>query len=106
MPQPFDATTKDLLEFSPEEWPRVAGLGTGKVEIIDADISTVSGATDKVIRVQAPRPSLLSIDFQSGPDVDAPSRMLVYNAVLGHRHKLPVRSLLVLLAPKADLIHF
>ena len=84
MSKPFDATSKDLLEFSPEEWPKLVGLAAGKVEIIDADISTVSGATDIVIRITSPRPALLSIDFQSGPDADAPSnrRAALYRGVL------------------------
>jgi hypothetical protein len=45
---------------------------------------------------------VLHLDFQSGPDPDVSSRMLLYN-VLAHRHfDEPVLTALVLLRPKAD----
>ena len=47
----FDATLKDLLEESPAAWPGLVGEPARNVEVIDADISTLSGAADKVLRV-------------------------------------------------------
>jgi len=42
-------------------------------------------------------------DFQSGPDATVPRRTHRYNALLEDRHDLPVESIVVLLARKANL---
>jgi predicted transposase YdaD len=97
----FDATLKSMLEESPPDWPILVGQPPSRVEVIDADISTVSGATDKVLHVYGPPESIMHIDFQSGGDKLLPRRVHMYNAILEHRHGLPVRSVVVLLAPKA-----
>src|SRR5438552_17404464 len=103
MPMDFDATLKALLEESPSDWPVLIGERRSEVEVIDADIATVSGATDKVLRVRGAPDWILHIDFQSGPDDSLPRRVHMYNAVLENRHRLLVRSLVVLLAPRANL---
>jgi hypothetical protein len=55
--------------------------------VIDADIATVSGAADKVLRVEARPPYLLHLEFVSGQDSAAlPSTLHVRNALLGDRH--------------------
>jgi predicted transposase YdaD len=97
----FDATLKALLEESPADWPMLIGQPRSEVELIDADISTLSGATDKVIRVQATPAWLLNIEFQSSPDETLPRRLHLYNTLLENRHELLVRSLVVLLSPRA-----
>ena len=60
----------------PDDWVAMTGH-RGKAEIIAADVSTVSAATDKVLRVRGARgkPDWLSdINFQSGPDASVPRR--------------------------------
>jgi hypothetical protein len=52
MSKPFDATMKDILALAPEAWPRLLGYPAPKAEVISADIATVSGAADHVIRVK------------------------------------------------------
>jgi predicted transposase YdaD len=101
--KPFDATLKRLLEESPSDWPVLAGLPRTPVEVIDADISTVAGAADKVLRVRGSSDCIMHVEFQRGPDQGLPRRTHVYNAILEDRHELPVRSVLVLLTPSADL---
>jgi predicted transposase YdaD len=100
MPQPFDATLKDLVQAHPADW--VALLGgqvAGPIEVLTPDLSTVSAFADVVLRVPG---GVLHLDFQSGPDPDVSSRMLLYN-VLAHRHfDEPVLTVLILLRPKAD----
>jgi predicted transposase YdaD len=66
MSKPFDATLKALLEESPLDWPALAGKPAKAVELIDADIATVSGAADKVLRVRGTPDWILHIDFQAG----------------------------------------
>jgi predicted transposase YdaD len=103
MPKPFDATLKALLEESPRDWPALAGHPRRAVTVIDADVSTVTAATDKVLRAHGPPDEILHFDFQAGPDRTLPRRVHGYNALLEDRHGLPVRSVVVLLRPQADL---
>jgi predicted transposase YdaD len=101
--KPYDPTLKALVETEPESWPRLLGGPTGPTEVIDADIATVSGAADKVLRVSAHPPYLLHLEFVSGHDVLAlPRKLHVRNGLLEDRHELPVRSVAMLLRPEAD----
>jgi hypothetical protein len=101
--KPYDPTLKALVETEPEAWPALLGRPTGPTAVIDADIATVSGAADKVLRVSAELPYLMHLEFVSGHDVSAlPRKLLVRNALLEDRHDLPVRSGVVLLRPEAD----
>ncbi|MCS6861011.1 MAG: hypothetical protein NZT92_11910 [Abditibacteriales bacterium] len=48
MSKPFDATTM--------------GVQAAEVEVIDADLSTVTAAADKLIRVLSPAPWLVNLE--------------------------------------------
>jgi hypothetical protein len=101
--KPYDPTLKTLVEIEPESWPVLLGYPKAPTEIIDADIATVSGAADKVLRVSGNPPYLLHLEFVSGHDsATLPSTLLLRNGLLGHRHQLLVRSGAVLLRPEAD----
>jgi hypothetical protein len=103
MPVPIDDTLKHLTELSPEDWVIRGGWKAALATLIDADIATIAGATDKVIRVAGPTDWLLAVDFQAGHDTVAKlPDLLLYNSALFKRHGLPVRSLLVLLHRGAD----
>jgi predicted transposase YdaD len=101
--KPYDPALKALVETEPESWPAVLDRPTGPTAVIDADIATVSGAADKVLRVAAPTPYLLHLEFVAGHDtVELPGKLHLRNALLGDRHGLRVRSAAVLLRPEAD----
>jgi hypothetical protein len=103
MPGPIDDTLKHLTELSPQDWVVHGGWSAAPATLIDADIATISGATDKVIRVDDPQAWLLAIDFQVGHDTVAKlADLLLYNSALFKRHRIGVRSLLVLLHQGAD----
>ncbi len=103
MTKPYDAALKALVEIDPESWAALLGRPTGPTEVIDADIATVSGAADKVLRVAANPAYLLHLEFVSGHDAPAlPRKLHVRNALLEDRHELPVRSGVLLLRPDAD----
>lgn len=103
MPGPMDDTLKQLTELSPQDWVVQGGWSPAPATVIDADIATISGATDKVIRVTGPPHWLLSVDFQAGHNTLAKlPDLLLYNSALFRRHHLLVHSLLVLLHPGAD----
>src|ERR1700730_2710808 len=68
MPGPIDDALKHLTELSPQDWVVRGGWPATAAALIDADIGTISGAADKVIRVSSTPDWLLAIDFQSGHD--------------------------------------
>ena len=103
MSKPFDATLKAMLEASPADWPRLAGFRVGRAEVIDADVSTVTAATDKVLRVSGGLNAVMHFEFQAGPDAGLPRRVHGYNALLEDRHGQLIHSVVVLLRPEADL---
>jgi hypothetical protein len=99
----YDPTLKTLVEAGPGAWPALFGRPTGPTVVIDADIATVSGAADKVLRVAADPPYLLHLEFVSGHDsAGLPPKLLVRNGLLEDRHGLPVRTAVLLLRPEAD----
>ncbi len=103
MDKPYDATLKTLVEVTPDAWLDLLGLRRAPATVIDADIATVAGAVDKVIRVADDPAYLLHLDFHSGHDGPSiPRRVRLYNACLDYRHDLPVRSVVVVLRPEAD----
>src|SRR5262245_29137531 len=103
MSKPFDATIKGLIEARPPDWLALAGFAGARVELVDADIATVSGATDKVMRVTGPPDWFLLWDAQAGPDQTLPHRLHLYATLIQNRHGLPVRSVALLLRPQANL---
>ncbi len=101
--KPYDPTLKTLVEIEPESWPVLFGYAKEPTEVIDADIATVSGAADKVLRVSGDPEYLLHLEFISGHDsATLPSTLLMRNALLRYRHQLRVRSGAVLLRPESD----
>jgi hypothetical protein len=103
MPGPIDDALKHLTELSPQDWVVRGGWTAAPATLIDADIATLTGAADKVIRVEGPPDWLLAADFQAGHDaLSKLPDLLLYNSALFKRHGLPVRSLLVLLHRGAD----
>jgi predicted transposase YdaD len=102
MPHPFDAANKYILDHFPADWIALAGLPPGTVtQIADADLSSVSRAADKLVRVEAPEPYAAHIEFQSGPDARFDSRILVYNVLAEDSLGLRVLSVAFLLRPEA-----
>src|SRR5688500_2297789 len=102
MPKPFDASTKHLLETRPEDRLEYLGLPRGAVEVINADLATVTAAADKVMRVLGPPAWLAHVEPQAGPDPELDARVLEYNVLLDRRHGLPVQTVVVPLRPSAD----
>src|SRR5207245_9715430 len=101
--KPVDATLKDLVECGPADWPVLANLPAAPTRIIDADIATVRGAGDKVLRVETKPPYLLHLEFLSGHAArDQPVLLHKRNVLLEERHRLAVRTQGVVLRPEAD----
>ena len=101
---PFDATMKDLIESDPMAW---SALGSDqpalRVTLEDGDVSSVTAAADKVLRVEGEAGTWLQdLEPESGHAGEAPEKLYLYSTLLAHRHKLPVCSTLLLLRPEAN----
>ncbi len=103
MARPFDTALKQLIETYPADGMPLAGLRTeSAISVIDADIATIAAAADKVLQVQESPPWLLHFELQSSGETRLAERVHWYNALLRHRHGVPVRSVVVLLRRAAD----
>lgn len=102
MSKPFDASLKDLIAGYPSDWLSFLSISATEVEIIDADVSTVSADADKVFRIASDHPFLLHLELQSSPRTEPSEQLQWYNTLLRHRHRLPVRTIILLLRPEAD----
>jgi hypothetical protein len=100
----FDVTATDMIEDYPAIWPALAGPWPCRgVGVIDADVSTVSGAADKVLLVHGPEYDwILNLELQAGHTLDLPGRLHVNSTLLERRHDLLVRSVVVLLRRQAQ----
>jgi predicted transposase YdaD len=102
-PRPFDVATRGLIEADPAGWLAWLGLPfDGPVHAVDSDVSAVLAAVDKVLRVEGASPWLAHLEFQVSRDRDLPLRLHEYNAILRYRHRIRVRTTVVLLRRQAD----
>jgi predicted transposase YdaD len=107
MAGPFDATLKQLVDAFAADWvahlaPLVGLPPATAVEPLDADLSTVQPAVDKVFRLRPPAAGLLHLEPQSSWDGELPSRLLLYNVLLEHRYGGPVYTVALLLRRDAN----
>jgi hypothetical protein len=99
----FDVSAKELVWEDPEGWLARFGRGPlGPVEVIDSDITALTAAADKVLRVGGPAPYLVNIELQSGHDSELARTLWFRQAALDYRHGLPVHTVLVLLRREAN----
>ena len=83
MPGHVDDTLKQLTELSPQDWVVQGGWVAAAATLIDADIATITGATDKAIRVAGTPDWLLAVDEPKA--ALSPTRQLSF---LSHLHEL------------------
>ncbi len=104
MSKPYDATGKELLQMNPSAWAAFLGIvrSSDRVALVDAELSTVTAAADKILLINDDPPWLLDVKFQSWSNRHAPRQLLMYNGLLHEKHERPVASVLVVMAPNAD----
>lgn len=104
MPKPFDATTRLLSQTRPSDWIAYLGLPPGNATLLDTDLSTVSLAADRIVRVESgAMPYLLHLEFESGKDTaSVPFRLLQYSVNTKARFGVPVVSAVFLLHKASD----
>jgi predicted transposase YdaD len=99
----FDVSAKELVWDDPAAWLDRLEIGPpGPVEVIDSDITALTAAADKVIRVAGPEPYLVNVELQSSHQTDLAETLWFRQAALFHRHRLPVLTVLVLLRREAN----
>lgn len=103
----FDATLKQLLDTCAPDWvawlaPLVGLPASVGTESVDAELSTVQPAADKVFKLHPPAVGLLHIEVQSSWDGEFPGRLLVYNVLLDARYGGPVYTVALLLRREAS----
>ncbi len=104
MSLPFDATVKEILSPQPEDFVPAFDLPrTQPAFRLNIDLSAPSAATDVAIGFGEPLQEIADLNFQSGPDADVARRCHLYSAALHFRFGVPVRTILILLRPKADV---
>ncbi len=103
MSHPIDASVKHLVTEWLADWLPLSGRrADGPVEVIDADLSTVTAQADKVLRVGGEPPWLLHLELQNYRDPELAARVHHYNALLEYRHGLPVWTVVVMLSRAAN----
>jgi hypothetical protein len=102
--KPFDATVKELIEADPMAWAaRYCRRPVLEATLVESELSTLTAAADRVIRVRQPwGECLVNLEAESGHAGEAPGQLLPYSAALNRREEVPVRSVLLLLRPGAE----
>lgn len=105
--KPFDVSLKDLMEERPQGWPVLAGgWHPRRIELIDADVATLTAAADKVFRLEDDSGTwLLDLEPEASFKPDTPDKLHLYSAALSRRHRLLVRTVILLLRREADGPH-
>jgi predicted transposase YdaD len=101
--KPFDATLKEMAERRPRPWMSLLlGRPVAEVQVINADLSTITAEADKLFRIGGPRPWIVHTEFESSYKSDCPLKGLRYSVLARSRHGLPIQTIFVLLRPEAD----
>lgn len=99
----FDSSMKELIWDDPAAWLERMGIDpAGGVEVLDSDATTLTAASDKVIRVGGDRPFLVDLEPHSYHDAEVVRSLWLRQVALDHRHGLPVLTVLVLLRRQAN----
>jgi predicted transposase YdaD len=100
---PFDVATKELIWDDPAAWLEKLGvIARESVELIDSDITTLTAAADKVIKVGGSGPYIVNIELHSYHDKELVRTLWFRQVALDYRHRLPVLTILVLLCKEAN----
>ena len=102
--KPFDTATKRLLEADPLAWLRYVGLPGTRVQLENANLTTLTADADRILRVEGEeiQPYLAHIEFQSSDEPGGDERVFVYAAIAFYKLNLPVQSVVILLRPEAE----
>jgi hypothetical protein len=99
----FDVSAKELVWDDPAAWLLRFGIGSsGPVEVIDSDITALTAAADKVLKIGGSEPYLVNIELHSYHETALHRTLWFRQVALDYRHDLPVLTVLVLLCKEAN----
>ncbi len=99
----FDVSAKELVWDDPAAWLARFGIGSpGPVEVIDSDITALTAAADKVLKIGGSGPYLVNIELHSYHETNLQRTLWFRQVALDYRHDLPVLTVLVLLCKEAN----
>ena len=103
MSKTYDASSKAVIQTSPEAWLRLAGYEPrGLVEVVNVDLSAVTSAADYAIKVENGESAWVAhIEFVSGHQSGLNQDLALRNALLNQREGCPARTIVILLHPNA-----
>ncbi|MGH7127373.1 MAG: hypothetical protein ACREJB_18445 [Planctomycetaceae bacterium] len=94
----LDVSLKHALSAFPSHWAEFVGVRHGTpIEVVDTDVSTVTGIADKAFLVREDEPFLLHLELQGYYDKWLDDRMHVYNVLMRRRHRVFVHSVAIIL---------
>jgi hypothetical protein len=83
----FDVSAKELVWDDPRAWLERLGITSlGPVEVIDSDITTLTAAADKVLKVGGPDPYLVDLELHSYHDTGLTRTLWFRQVALDYRH--------------------
>ncbi len=104
MSKPYDSGLNALIDAHLADWAAYLaarlGLPPGPAEPLDTDLSVTLQA-DRLFRVNGPVPFALHLELESGGRLGIPEELLRYNVAARKTAGVPVRSVVMLLRPKA-----
>ncbi len=99
----FDVSAKELVWDDPAAWLARFGIGSPEpVEVIDSEITALTAAADKVLKIGGSEPYLVNIELHSYHETDLQRTLWFRQVALDYRHNLPVLTVLVLLCREAN----
>jgi hypothetical protein len=99
----FDVSAKELIWDDPTAWLERFGIDPSvPIEVIDSDITTLTAAADKVIKVGVAEPYLVNIELHSYHEAELARTLWFRQVALDYRHDLSVLTVLVLLCKEAN----
>ena len=99
----YDASTKFLIEDRLADWLPLTGRTTSaELQVINARFSTVTAAADRVLLVNEEQPWISHLELVASRQGDLIFNLPAYNVLLVRQHRVPVRSVVVLLRESAD----
>lgn len=112
MGQEYDKVAKELLEACPEDWLRLtlpggAGAEPPSHELMNVDLTAITGAPDQVIRVEEAKGGssfwISVVEFMAYRKTTLRERARLHHALVSYKHECLVRVTIVLLKREANV---
>jgi hypothetical protein len=105
--QPRDAASKGMADWDPVGFVKMVLWLSGEkidagISVVDSDLTTVNLTSDRLFRIEEESPWLLLVELLGYRDENIEGRLDCYSGYAEYKHNLPVRTIIILLAPTAS----